>query len=148
LIFRSSSSFTSHRGSSAKKYTTSTLTTFDVLPVSTYRPRRHSRMRTVSPTWNLGCGFMLHLHGDHSRKRADCLALTRLAKVHPLSLRLTCLQNLLASGKSASESQAMLKRCDPHRIFYLIKLYAAELTSTITFLAWLARALWRELHLH
>jgi hypothetical protein len=36
-------------------------------------------------------------------------------------------------------------RRDPHRIFYLIKLYAVEVAATIVFLAWLLRALWHEI---
>ena len=36
---------------------------------------------------------------------------------------------------------------DPEHILHLIKFYAVEVSSTIVFLRWIVRALWRELHL-
>jgi hypothetical protein len=38
----------------------------------------------------------------------------------------------------------MKRQIDPHRFFYLVKLYAIEVAATIVFLVWLARAVWHE----
>ena len=37
------------------------------------------------------------------------------------------------------------RRRDPHRLFFLIKLYAIEIAATILFLTWLVRAVRHEL---
>jgi hypothetical protein len=36
---------------------------------------------------------------------------------------------------------------NPYRIFYLIRLYAVEVSSTILFLYWIVRVVWHELNL-
>jgi hypothetical protein len=36
------------------------------------------------------------------------------------------------------------RRFDPHRFFYLVKLYAIEVAATIIFLSWLVGGVWHE----
>jgi hypothetical protein len=49
---------------------------------------------------------------------------------------------MIGEGKSL---HMRARRFDPHRFFYLVKLYAIEVAATIIFLSWLARAVWHEL---